>query len=189
MPEIPDTSPDATAEAALRAQLDRVAAHEARVSAGPLTRLIRRLSTTAQFAAVYRRVGPVIDPRIQHIRDGRLMASLYGFPLLALTTTGAKSGEPRTSMLIYVRDGEDLMLVGTNFGQPKHPAWTANLLAHPEASVRIGGETVRVLAELVDDETWARMFPRFVAVYPGYGPYLERRGDLPPRMFRLRPGA
>ena len=184
MPETPEA-----AAGRLHAQLDRVAAHEARVNAGPLTRLMRALGTTKGFSAIYRRVGPVIDPRIAHIREGRFMAAVYGFPMLLLHNTGAKSGLARTSPLLYVRDGDDVMLLGTNFGQPKHPAWTANLLAHPEAAVEIGGETLRVEAELVDEATHQRLFPAFVAIYPGYERYLERRGNLPPRMFRLRPVA
>ena len=91
----------------LQASLTALAEHEARVQSGPLTRLMRRLGRTAQFAAVYRRVGPVIDPRIAHINDGRFMAKLYGFPVLILHTTGAKSGLPRSSPLLYVRDGDD----------------------------------------------------------------------------------
>jgi deazaflavin-dependent oxidoreductase (nitroreductase family) len=86
-----------------------------------------------------------------------------------------------------VRDGEDLMLIGTNFGQPKHPAWTANLLAHPDAAVEIGPVRLKVEATLVDDTTWERVFPSFVAVYPGYANYLGRREGLAPRMFRLHP--
>jgi deazaflavin-dependent oxidoreductase (nitroreductase family) len=172
---------------ARRAQLDRIAAHEAEVRSGPLTSLMRRLGRTAGFAAVYRRIGPVVDPRIAHIRDGRFMAKVYGFPVLILHTTGARSGQPRSSPLLYVRDGDDVLLLGTNFGQPKHPAWTANLRAHPDAVVEIGPERLPVRAEQVDDETWARLFPSFVAVYPGYANYLERRGDLTPRMFRLTP--
>ena len=171
----------------LRAQLDAVAAFEARVHTGPLTRLMRRLGRTAGFATVYRRVGPVIDPRIRDLKDGRVMAAVYGFPLLALHSTGAKSGQPRESMLVYVRDGDDVLLIGTNFGQPKHPGWTANLLAHPDAAVEIGPVRLAVRAELVDDDTWAQQFPKFVAVYPGYANYLGRRGGLMPRMFRLTP--
>jgi deazaflavin-dependent oxidoreductase (nitroreductase family) len=129
----------------------------------------------------------VIDPKIRDLREGRVMAAVYGFPILALHTTGAKSGQPRLSPLVYVRDGDDVMLIGTNFGQPKHPGWTANLLAHPDAAVEIGPETLAVRAELVDEETWARMFPSFVAVYPGYADYMVRRGHLVPRMFRLVP--
>jgi len=174
---------------ALRAQLDRIAAHEARVRKGPLTALMRRLGQTAAFSKAYSRIGPVIDPKIREWRDGRVMAALYGLPILALHSTGAKSGQPRVSPLVYVRDGDDVLLIGTNFGQPKHPGWTANLLAHPEAAVEIGAERLLVRAELVDDATWQEMFPRFVAIYPGYANYLGRREGLMPRMFRLTPHA
>ena len=126
-----------------------------------------------------------VDPRIAHLRQGRVMAAVYGFPMLMLHTIGARSGQPRSSPLLYVRDGDDLMLLGTNFGQAKHPAWTANLLAHPEAAVEIGPVRLKVDASLVDDATWERVFPSFVAVYPGYADYLGRREGLPPRMFRL----
>lgn len=174
---------------ALRAKLDRIAEHERLSESGLLTGLMRRLGRTTSFSIAYSKIGPVIDPRIREIRDGRLMAALYGLPILALHTTGAKSGQPRVSPLVYVRDGDDVMLIGTNFGQAKHPGWTANLLAHPDARVEIGAESLVVAATLVDDETWARTFPAFVAVYPGYTNYMERRGHLPPRMFRLVPRA
>ena len=173
----------------LRAQLDRIAAHEAQVRSGPLTRVMRRLGRTATFSKAYSRVGPTIDPRIRELRDGRVMAAVYGLPILTLHSTGAKSGQPRASALVYVRDGDDVMLIGTNFGQPKHPGWTANLLAHPDATVEIGAERLAVHAVQVDEETWTRMFPRFVEVYPGYANYLGRREGLIPRMFRLTPVA
>jgi len=115
------------------------------------------------------------------------MATVYGFPMLMLNTIGAKSGQPRTSPLLYVRDGDDVLLIGTNFGQPKHPGWTANLLAHPQASVDIGPFNLNVTATMVSDAEWTLMFPRFVDVYPGYENYIERRGNLVPRMFRLIP--
>ncbi|MFN8168221.1 MAG: nitroreductase/quinone reductase family protein [Candidatus Nanopelagicales bacterium] len=184
-----ETAPPETdrPDPALRAKLDRVAAHEASVEAGLLTRVMRRLGRTKAFSIAYSKVGPIIDPKIRDLRDGKVMAAVYGLPILTLHTTGAKSGQPRVSPLVYVRDGDDVMLIGTNFGQAKHPGWTANLLAHPDASVQIGAETVQVRATLVDDETWARLFPSFVAVYPGYADYMTRRGHLPPRMFRLVP--
>jgi deazaflavin-dependent oxidoreductase (nitroreductase family) len=186
---MPDAVDPATAdeERAVRARLRRIADHEARVRANPLTSVTRHLSKTVAFAAVYRRVGPKVDPTLMKIRDGRFLAALYGFPFLTLHSTGAKSGLPRESPLLYVRDGDDVMLLGTNFGQAKHPAWTANLLANPDCAVVIGPERLGCRAEVCDDEAWAALFPRFEAVYPGYAGYLERRGELTPRMFRLRP--
>jgi deazaflavin-dependent oxidoreductase (nitroreductase family) len=182
----PRAMPDAIDDD-VRSKLDRIAEHEALAQSGLLTGLMRRLGRTKGFSRVYSKVGPVIDPHIRDLRDGRVMAKVYGLPILALHSTGAKSGQPRVSPLVYVRDGDDIMLIGTNFGQAKHPGWTANLLAHPDATIEIGAVTLAVHATKVDDETWARMFPAFVAVYPGYANYMERRGDLPPRMFRLVP--
>ena len=182
-------SVDPTASSERRRQLAAVAAYEASIRPGPLTALLRRLGRTKGFAVVYRNVGPVVDPQIAKIRDGAVLAKVYGFRALTLHTIGAKSGEPRVSPLLYIRDGDDVVLIGTNFGQPKHPGWTANLIAHPEAEVQIGPQRLKVTAELVDDATWQRLFPRFVEMYPGYQDYIGRREGLVPRMFALHPHA
>ena len=187
----PDQTPNPLPEpmpASLRAQLDRIATYEGTRRSGLVNRLTRRLGQTAAFARVYRVVGPRIDPKIGAIKDGRYLATVYGFPILMLHHIGAKSGQERVSPLVYVRDGDDFALVGTNFGQAKHPAWTFNLIAHPDVAVGIGGEHLRVRANLIEDQAaFDRLWPRFVDAYPGYANYLTRRPDLPPRMFRLRP--
>jgi deazaflavin-dependent oxidoreductase (nitroreductase family) len=176
-----------TASGDLQTKLDRVADYERSVRPGPVTGLFRRLGRTKGFARVYRVVGPKIDPHVAKIADGAVLAKVYGFPILMLSTTGAKSGQARLSPLVYVRDGQDFVVVGTSFGQPRHPGWTANLRANSEASVSVGPETVAVTAEQVDQPTWHRLFPRFVAIYPGYADYLTRRQGLAPRMFLLHP--
>jgi len=189
MTEEPTPAPEPM-PASLRAQLDRIAAYEGTRRSGLVHRATRRLGKTAAFARVYRVVGPKIDPKIGAIKDGRYLATVYGFPILMLHHTGAKSGQKRVSPLVYARDGDDFALVGTNFGQAKHPAWTFNLLAHPDVAVGIGGEHLRVRADLIDDQAaFDRLWPQFVDAYPGYANYLTRRPDLPPRMFRLRPQA
>lgn len=167
--------------------LDGIAAFEAKRRVGPLSKALQTVGKTRAFAAVYRHVGPKIDPKLAKISDGEFVAKVYGLPGLLIHTTGAKSGQPRSNPLLYVRDGKDFVVVGTNFGQPKHPAWTANLIAHPRASIEIGPHTLPVEAELVADEVWDRVWPRLVEVYPGYHNYLKRRGNLPPRMFLLHP--
>jgi deazaflavin-dependent oxidoreductase (nitroreductase family) len=178
-----------SADARLRAQLDSVAAYEASIRPGPVTALFRKLGRTAAFGRVYRVVGPKVDPHVAKIKDGAVLAKIYGFRALTLHTVGNKSGQPRVSPLLYIRDGDDVVLIGTNFGQPKHPGWTANLLAQPEAEVGIGPERLKVTAELADEETWARLFPAFVEMYPGYQDYIGRRQGLTPRMFLLHPHA
>jgi deazaflavin-dependent oxidoreductase (nitroreductase family) len=77
-------------------------------------------------------------------------------------------------------------VVGSNFGQEKHPAWTANLLANPDAAVTTGGKRTDVRARLLDPDEKAEVWPRLIAVWPTYDRYVERSGrDL--RVFRLDP--
>ncbi len=169
------------------AALARVAAYEERLRRTPLTALLRAVAPTRPFAAAYRRVGPRLDRFLIRRSGGRVASRLYGLPVLLLTTTGAKSGQPRTTPLVYVRDGDDFVVTGTNFGQSAHPAWTGNLLAHPAATAEIGPERLAVTAELADQASWDRLWPRLLEIYPGYADYLRRRGQQP-RMFLLHPG-
>lgn len=173
---------------AVAAQLTRVTAYEERLRHTPLTSLLRLVAPTRPFAAFYRRVGPPLDRMLIRRSSGRVASRLYGLPVLLLTTTGAKSGRPRTTPLLYVREGADFVVTGTNFGQPAHPAWTGNLLSDPAATIEVGPERIPVTAELAGQAAWDRLWPRLLAVYPGYADYLKRR-PTPPRMFLLHPGA
>jgi deazaflavin-dependent oxidoreductase (nitroreductase family) len=169
-------------------RLHRVDEFEAGLRQTPLTRILRELGQTKGFATIYRRLGPRIDPWIFRRSRGRVASRLYGLPALLLTTTGRRSGLTRVSPLLYLRDGRDFAVVGTNFGQHHHPAWTANLLARPEAQIEVGAEQLPVVAMPADDATWRRLWPRFVEMYPAYQAYLERTGGRQPRMFILHPG-
>lgn len=169
------------------ARLGRVAEFEAARRATPVTRLLLTVGKTRGFARVYRALGPAVDPWALRRSRGKLASRVYGLPALLLTTIGRRSGEPRVSPLLYIRDGDDFVVVGTNFGQRHHPAWTANLIARPDAEIEVGPERLAVTGELVDDADWQRLWPRFVSVYPGYAGYLQRAGGRTPRMFALRP--
>ena len=108
----------------------------------------------------------------------------FGSPLLLLTATGAKSGLPRTTPLVYLLDGDRILVVGSNFGQEHHPAWSTNLLAHPDATVTIGGITYPVHARLLDgDERIAgwHKFEEAARPYQVYG----TRTDRTMRVFAL----
>ena len=72
-------------------------------------------------------------------------------PSLVLHTTGAKTGEPRDTALMYCPDGDDMLVTGSNFARENHPAWTANLLKHPDAAVSVRGRRIAVRATLVPD--------------------------------------
>src|ERR1700754_4386114 len=77
-----------------------------------------------------RRIAPRIDPPMLRLTGGRV-SSVYPTPVMLLTTTGAKSGQPRTLPLLYLTDGERLVLMASNYGKPSHPAWYRNLTANP----------------------------------------------------------
>lgn len=174
--------------AELDARLRRLADHEASMSLTPIGRALQIMGRTSAFAFVYRRFGPRLDVWLNRRFKGQVASRLYGLPALVLTTVGKKSGLPRPSPLIYVRDGVDFLVVGTNFGQEHHPAWTGNLLQEPRASVDLGPVRLPVTAKLVEGADFAASWPRFVAIYPGYDGYIERSGRTP-RMFRLSPTA
>lgn len=170
----------------LQAQLDRVAAYEAGRRKTVVNRVLQRVGPTRPFVAVYRRLGPRIDPWLNRITRGKAATKIYGFPALILVSTGAKSGKPRTSPLVYVRDGDDFVVVGTNFGTEHHPGWTYNLDAEPTAEIVVGEETIPVTAERADGAAFDRLWPAFVTVYAGMTKYRERL-DREARMYLLHP--
>jgi deazaflavin-dependent oxidoreductase (nitroreductase family) len=168
-------------------RLQQINEYDARPPSGPLSVIARRFGPQPWFIAFFKRFGQQVDPVMSRISGGEWMRSVYGLPGMILHTTGAKSGAARANPVLFVRDGDDFIVVGTNFGQPKHPAWTANLKAIPDAEIEVGGIRLPVRATLVDDDQFLGLYAQLVKVYPGYELYLERRGDLPPRMFRLTP--
>jgi deazaflavin-dependent oxidoreductase (nitroreductase family) len=96
--------------------------------------------------------------------------------MLLLDHVGAKSGVERTSPLVYVADGDDVAIVASKGGYPKHPAWFHNLRAHPETTVQIGTEKRAVRARVANPEERARLWPIAVDVYSGYEGYQARAG-------------
>ena len=114
-----------------------------------------------------------------------LPSALYT-PVLLITTTGRNSGLPRTVPIATFPHGDDLVVVGSNFGRDAHPAWTANLKANPRATVTFRGRTRPVQATLLSPDEKAAVWPRLTAVWPNYDRYTEVSGrDL--RVFRLVP--
>lgn len=95
-------------------------------------------------------------------------------PMLLLDHVGAKSGTRRTTPLVYVDDGEDIVIVASKGGHPKHPAWYHNLRAHPETTVQVGSERRAVRARVAGAEERERLWPKAVETYSGYRGYQER---------------
>ena len=87
-----------------------------------------------------KRVAPRIDPPLLRLTGG-LVSSAYPVPVMLLTTMGAKTGQPRTLPLVYVTDGDRLLLIASNYGKTSHPAWYRNLVANPKVEVLAGKHT------------------------------------------------
>ena len=117
-----------------------------------------------------------IDKPLLRLTRGRfaLPTVLAGLPVVALTTRGAKTGQPRTMPVVAIPDGERLVVIASNFGQRWHPAWYHNLRAHPEVEVTVDNRTTRYRARDASDEERAQIWPRAVALYPGYEAYRRR---------------
>jgi F420H(2)-dependent quinone reductase len=107
---------------------------------------------------------------------GRLGHTIPGVPgkMLLLDHVGAKSGTKRTSPLLYVKDGADVVVIASKGGFPKNPAWFHNLMANPDTSVQIGSERRPVHARVAAPEERERLWDLAVAAYRGYEDYRAR---------------
>lgn len=119
--------------------------------------------------------------------DGQVTSGpLAGHPLLVLTSTGAKSGEPRQSILTWSRDGDDYIVAGTAGGSPKAPGWVHNVSAQPEVSIETGNVTFDGRAEtILDGPERDRLWTQHVAALPWFADYPAQTGRVIP-MVRLR---
>ena len=111
---------------------------------------------------------------VYRVTNGRIGGYLAGGPVLLLSTTGRKSGEVRTVPLLYIRNGESFVIVGSNGGTATHPAWWLNLKANPAAKIEVGKRRVRVRAEAAGPKEKKRLWPRLVEMYDGYESYRRR---------------
>ena len=97
---------------------------------------------------------------------GKVSGLFEHTPLLLLTTTGAKSGQRRTTPMGYMPDGDRLIVFAANGGSPTNPDWYHNLVAHPEVTIEVGSETFDAIAVVTEDSERDRMWTKAVALYP-----------------------
>lgn len=115
----------------------------------------------------------------EHVRryretDGQVGYEWNGVPILLLTTTGRRSGEPRTSALIFGRDGDDLLVVASVGGGPKHPAWYLNLQTDPRAAVQVRADRFDVAARTAGPDEKPRLWRVMQDLWPNYDVYQSR---------------
>lgn len=157
-----------------------------------VTDAVRAVIAPLTRTRVFRRfLGPLMLPPLERVvtwlSHGRVQVSGLLVPSLVLHTLGAKSGEPRDAPLMYCPDGRGRAIVaGTNFAGARHPAWTANLLVHPDAEITVRGLRMPVRAIPVPDDERDAVWARIERQWPGYRTY-ERQSGRTVRLFRLQP--
>jgi deazaflavin-dependent oxidoreductase (nitroreductase family) len=115
-----------------------------------------------------------------HVLTYRLTGGLVGHRIpgvpqvLLLDHVGAKSGRKRTTPLSYLEDGEDVVIVASKGGYPKHPAWLHNLRANPDTTIQVGSRRTPVRARVASAEERKRLWPKVVDLYSGYQGYQDR---------------
>lgn len=133
------------------------------------------------YMRVTDRLWPVLNRAIKghtavyRATRGRVGHRLPGSPpMLLLEHVGAKSGKQRTTPLVYVADGEDIVLVASKGGHPRHPAWLHNLRAHPEVTIQVGPERRAVRAREASAEERPRLWRKAIDTYGPYAGYQKR---------------
>jgi deazaflavin-dependent oxidoreductase (nitroreductase family) len=118
---------------------------------------------------------------VYRLSSGRIGGKwMYGAPILLLTTTGRKSGQKRTAPLLYLEDGERIVLVGSQGGMSRDPQWVGNIDADPDVEVEIGSRRRAMRARRGTPEEKAHYWPALCRMYPDYADYQARTvRDIP----------
>lgn len=136
-------------------------------------RLLERLGRFARTPAgqgFLKAVSTRVDPVLLRLSGGRI-STVPTAPVVLLTVPGRRSGTPRRTPLLYFTDGDDVILVASNFGRPGHPAWYRNVMAHPEVMLEARGRSGRYVAREVTGPERDRLFALARQLYAGYGDY------------------
>ena len=147
----------------------------------PLAGVVELLVTRKPVAWFLSKTLHLIDTPLLRLTRGRISIG-WGYPVLLLTTTGAKTGRKRTVTLLYIDRGDDeVAVIGSHFGRPDHPAWYHNLNADPACTVVIGRRNWPATSRLADSDERAEIWAQALHLYAGYDKYLEwTEGRVPP---------
>jgi deazaflavin-dependent oxidoreductase (nitroreductase family) len=157
--------------------------------ANRLRKLVRRLAGTAPGAWVFARTAHRADRLVYRLSGERttLAAIVSGLPVVMLVTTGAKSGRETRSPLLGVVEDDAVIVVGSNFGRPHHPAWIHNLRADPRARVEVEGRVRDVQAVEAEGAERERYLALATEIYPGFPAYVKRAAPRRIAIIRLIP--
>jgi deazaflavin-dependent oxidoreductase (nitroreductase family) len=155
----------------------------------PFHRLVRRTAATRLMARIYGVIQQPLDRLVYRLTKGATTASswLAGVEIAMLTTTGAKSGQPRTLPVLGLADGEGMIVIASNFGRPRNPAWYYNLRATPRARIVFAGVEREVEARELNGSERERAYHRGEEVYPGFTHYRRWAANREIPVLRLGP--
>lgn len=150
-------------------------------------RLTQRVAASRPGAWTLQRILYPLDKVVFKSTNGRssLSSVTAGLPVVMLTTTGAKSGEQRTMPLVATPYGDDIAIIGSNYGQQRTPGWVYNVAASPSATVTYRDVAVEVVARQLDDVEADRVFEAAARNYAGYGHYRQRADHRKIKVFAL----
>jgi len=153
-----------------------------------LMRAMQWVASTPPVTWLYLNVFPLLDKPLLRLTRGRLSVSV-GQPVLLLTTIGAKSGQERSTPLLYIEHGDDVLLIASNGGSPRHPAWYHNLRANPQATLTFGGKSEVYVAREAQGDERVELWKVARETYLGFERYQHRAaGRRVPVMILSREG-
>lgn len=150
-------------------------------------RAMRTFASTPVGVFLFKPTGHVLDKAVAKVTKGKRTFGglLTGVPVVLLTTTGAKSGQPRVVAVAGVPHGEGFGLIASNWGQTRHPAWYHNLKANPSCTIEIDGDSWEAEARLATPDERDQIWNAGLALYPGWRKYEARAGDRTIQAFVL----
>ncbi len=156
-------------------------------NANRLQQIMQAVASSRPGAWMFSKILHQQDKVLFNATGGRLTVSsvLAGLPVVMVTTTGAKTGQSRTMPLLGIPVGDDLAVIGSNYGQKSTPGWVYNLEADPSAVVGCRDRTVAVVARQADEIEAGQVFELAGAVYPGYAKYRIRADHRVIKVFVL----
>lgn len=142
----------------------------------PFTRLMRATIKTPAGSWAAEHLIARVDPLLLKASGGRVKVAV-GFPAVNLTTTGAKSGQPRTATVLYFTRGSNVILIASKFGATRNPAWYHNLKAHPQATLTVKGHEGTYTAREATGAEREELYALAEKMYGGYANYKTKAGS------------
>jgi deazaflavin-dependent oxidoreductase (nitroreductase family) len=152
-------------------------------------KLVRRFASSGPGSWLFARVAHRIDRPLYKLTNGRYTfgSIVSGLPVVMVTTTGAKSGKPRTVPVLGLPTDGGMAVIASNFGQYSQPGWYYNLRANPEGELAVTGDRTRFRAVEATGERRERIWETGLRVYPGWSQYERRAAHRQIVVFVLEP--